>query len=592
MGVHSSPSPDRLGKNPRYQRQPRRKTREDRYEPRTARRPSKTHRRGKRLESGRKSGSTAIKDNFKPPNISQERLTLSAVAGGLFRRGRASSPVIRNEPVPDLSFPELNFLSSHSKTRHDSIPHCADLDKRNPLHPGQQNTISKYFSPSQPKAPQRTVYKQLRNPISIKNKAPLCSITDPGHSVSPTSWSKQRPRNPNLSRKRALSEVGSSIAGSEQSTTYYTCSKTNSKIPSSDPKEPCQAGGVSGQLRRPISAGSSQMDSKVQDMLFHNAYISNTVEHTGTHPPKSYSLEGLLRKAAETSPIPYQTNISPSSSHPPSAICVQAQLHRNQHSKSRKTLTQEPSWRKCYRSGKAGKRGANILSSPKCSHEELPPSSKETEIKRRASLGQISNRPWPSVEDIPRPAIYGCLPDYGYASHLTIPRPRHRPPRRGSYASDREAGNDNVLRSLNQRSQKLLACQSSNLTLAESPGTPLKVPSLQLAGYSAAFSRQYRLYGSPPPFNLPKKPPSEAIDLDSLSSWGDSSIHLLDGETQSLRTPSEPDGDLPCTPPSQLRTPSPLQPTDPATPGNQNIQTDIEDQNFEPSSFWKPNKLY
>ncbi|GBF64915.1 hypothetical protein TMEN_7632 [Trichophyton mentagrophytes] len=97
MGVHSSPRPDRLGNNPRYQRQPRRKTREDRYEPRTGRRPSKTHRQVKRLESGRKSGSTTIKDNFKPPNISQERLTLSVAAGGLFRRGRASSPVIRNE---------------------------------------------------------------------------------------------------------------------------------------------------------------------------------------------------------------------------------------------------------------------------------------------------------------------------------------------------------------------------------------------------------------------------------------------------------------------------------------------------------------
>ncbi|EGD98791.1 hypothetical protein TESG_08556 [Trichophyton tonsurans CBS 112818] len=594
MGVHSSPRPDRLSKNPRYQRQPRRKTREDRYEPRTGRRPSKTHRQVKRLESGRKSGSTTIKDNFNPPNISQERLTLSVAARGLFRRGRASSPVIRNE---HLSFPELNFLSSHSKTRFDPMPHCADLDKMNPLQPSQQNTISKYFSPSQPKNPQHPVCKRLKNPcdlelpISIKNKAPPGSITDPRHSISPTSWSKKRPRNPNSCRKRTLSEVGSSIAGSEQSTTYYTWSRTNSKISSSDPKEPCQAGGVSGQLRRSTGAGSSQMDSKVQDMLFHNAYISNTFEHTGTHPPKSYSLEGLFRKAAETSPIPYQTNISPSS-HTPSATRVQVQLHRNQLPKSKETLTQEPSWRQCYRSDKAGKRGANMLSSPRCSHEELPPSSKETEIKMRSSLGQISNRPWPSVEDIPRPAIYGCPPDYGYTSNPTIPRPRYCPPRHGSYPSDHEAGNDNVQRPLSQGSQKMLTCQSSNIRFASGTGTPLKIPSLQLPGHSAAFSRQYRLYGSLPPFNLPKNPPSETIDLGIQSSRRDSSIHLLDDETQSLRTPSEPDRDLLCTPPSQLRTPSPLQPTDPATPGNQNIQTDIEDPNFEPSHFWKPNKLY
>ncbi|EFE30422.1 uncharacterized protein ARB_02584 [Trichophyton benhamiae CBS 112371] len=417
------------------------------------------------------------------------------------------------------------------------------------------------------------------------------SPTDPEHSVSPTNWSKQRPRNPNYSRKRTLSEAGSNVAGSEQSTTYYTWSKTNSKISSSDPKEPCQADGVSRQLRRSISAGSSQMNSKVQDMLFHNAYVSNTFEHTETHPsPKSYSLEGLLRKAAETSPIPYQTNIPPSS-HPTSAACLQAQPHHYQHSKSRETLTQEPSWRQCYRSGRASKRGANILLSPRF-HEELLPSSRDTEHKRRGSLGKILNRPWPSVEDIPHPAIYGFPSSCDYTSHLTIPRPRQYPPNRGSYPLDCEAGDDNVQRSLNQRSQKRLTCQSSNPTLAPGPSTPLKVPSLQLPSYSSTFSRQYCLYGSPPPFNLPKNPPSETLDLNTLSSRRDSSIHLLDGETQSLRTPSEPDRDLLCTPPSQLRTLSALQPTDPATPGDQNIQTDIEDPNFEPSCFWKPNKLY
>ncbi|EFQ98959.1 hypothetical protein MGYG_01971 [Nannizzia gypsea CBS 118893] len=502
-------SPDKLGKNARYQRQPRHKTREDRYEPRTtARRPRKTHRQVKRLASDRKLGNTAIKDNFKPPNISQTRLTLNATAGGLFRHGRASSPVIRSE------------------------------QQRNSLHQSQQNTISKYFSPSRSANPQCATRAHLENPRDLELAKPtgttrrLLSRVDAGHSASPScsSWSKARSHYPNPSKKRTLSEIEGSVADSGRSTTYYTWSRTNSKLSSSDPKGSHRTDHISEKPSRPISAGSSQLDSRVQNMLFHNAYIAGPLEQSGKRAQKPYSLEGLLQKAAETSPY--------------------------------------------------------------CSRDDFAPSLKKLDTKRQGNLSQKSNRPWPSVKDIPRPVIYDCPPGYDYdTSHLAKSHSEYYHTVRGFYPPGHETWKDVIPRSLNQGSQRWFPCQSSSLAYDAGPHTPQKGPTSELPSDTPLFNRQYRLYGSPPPFNLINYPRSKLTDLDVQYSRVESPepLHLLDDEAQTLRTPSEPDGYLLYTSPSRVVTPY-LQSKEQAAPGDQNIETD--QQNVRSPCFWRPNKLY
>ncbi|KAJ5594136.1 uncharacterized protein N7459_000344 [Penicillium hispanicum] len=96
-----------------YERRPRRKTREDRYEYKPAgssrNRQSRSHKgKTKRLRRCRKQ---TMDDGFHASNVVRERLTLRAnVNVGIFNKGRASSP-IRFRGVPDLAFSETNFLS-------------------------------------------------------------------------------------------------------------------------------------------------------------------------------------------------------------------------------------------------------------------------------------------------------------------------------------------------------------------------------------------------------------------------------------------------------------------------------------------------
>ncbi|KAJ5153331.1 uncharacterized protein N7482_009809 [Penicillium canariense] len=99
-----------------YQRRPRRKTRENRYEYRRPssprQRPSRPHKNPNKRTKGRKH---ALDAAFHAPNVARERLTLRNTRNtGIFRKGRASSPMKFRE-VPDLAFSENQFLSRNSR---------------------------------------------------------------------------------------------------------------------------------------------------------------------------------------------------------------------------------------------------------------------------------------------------------------------------------------------------------------------------------------------------------------------------------------------------------------------------------------------
>ncbi|MCJ1378168.1 hypothetical protein MMC17_001264 [Xylographa soralifera] len=100
-----------------YERRSRYKTKEDRYELKDATahiQAPKVKKRKKTTRPSRKEKTgSAVLHNFAADNVALDRLTLRPSTGlGLFTKGRASSPY-RRGGLPDLSFSEVNFLSTH-----------------------------------------------------------------------------------------------------------------------------------------------------------------------------------------------------------------------------------------------------------------------------------------------------------------------------------------------------------------------------------------------------------------------------------------------------------------------------------------------
>jgi len=94
----------------KYERRPRHKTRPDKYELKVHKTAlEKTHITSKRKRH-KKTG-PALNNDFKAPNVQQDRLTLKPnTAPGIFHRGKASAPVERRG-LPDLTFSAMEFLT-------------------------------------------------------------------------------------------------------------------------------------------------------------------------------------------------------------------------------------------------------------------------------------------------------------------------------------------------------------------------------------------------------------------------------------------------------------------------------------------------
>ncbi|SLM40131.1 hypothetical protein LPUS_10824 [Lasallia pustulata] len=99
-----------------YERRLRHKTRDDRYEKKQDKKLAKTRAKKTMRKDGKRKrkaiSGAAVAHAFKAKNVTQDRLTLNPVRKvGLFKKGRASSPV-RRKGLPDLTFSEMTFLST------------------------------------------------------------------------------------------------------------------------------------------------------------------------------------------------------------------------------------------------------------------------------------------------------------------------------------------------------------------------------------------------------------------------------------------------------------------------------------------------
>jgi hypothetical protein len=130
----------------KYERRPRHKTRPDKYELNvhmTAL--EKTHITLKRKR--RKKTGLALNNNFKAPNVQQDRLTLKPDTGpAIFHRGKASAPVERRG-LPDLTFSEMKFLTKRRDI--DAAQQQGAKDVQSPKKKSSRGTaqeISDFFS--------------------------------------------------------------------------------------------------------------------------------------------------------------------------------------------------------------------------------------------------------------------------------------------------------------------------------------------------------------------------------------------------------------------------------------------------------------
>jgi hypothetical protein len=160
--VLSSPQPWEIepqDASAKYARRSRHKTKADRYEYKgdmIKKSPVKTVSKSKQKRSRRNKTGDALNQDFKAPNVEQERLTLRASAGpGIFGKGKASA-LLRTAGLPDLTFSEMNFLSKKRQ------PDLAQAEKQKHSNASKKQDRSKeiacFFANAQSEAtrPHRT----------------------------------------------------------------------------------------------------------------------------------------------------------------------------------------------------------------------------------------------------------------------------------------------------------------------------------------------------------------------------------------------------------------------------------------------------
>lgn len=186
--------------NKAYERKPRHKTRENRYELKQVKeaktRKKKKHegapkkeRKRKRME---KSGASLL-HNFTAQNVAHDRLTLrSEPTVGLFSKGRASLPVKRRG-LPDLAFSELTFLNPRRENSDDLAQSRANISRHNKDKAADSGAnISSYF----------TSMNSLNHNKPLPNSRPAVALHDSSDEREHQRYDDRRPtskdRDPSL----------------------------------------------------------------------------------------------------------------------------------------------------------------------------------------------------------------------------------------------------------------------------------------------------------------------------------------------------------------------------------------------------------
>ncbi|KAK2759762.1 hypothetical protein FQN54_002496 [Arachnomyces sp. PD_36] len=238
------PNPDK-----EYGRKPRRKTRLDRYEPKS---PTKDCDKGDRKRKRnpktghRRLSKTMLGEHFKAANVKQDRLTLPSSHGlGLFQKGKTSSPKRRRE-LPDLSFSEMGFLAKRK-----------DHETQKAPARGSGNEISHYFSelppikntpsaePEKDKSISRQKGRQNSNncfpapdapeparskPKNQPNMGPFCVQTQPTSTKASIRSSRTREHGPRSMKSDIPKPSSDHSKHAERSTTYYTWSESDQRV--------------------------------------------------------------------------------------------------------------------------------------------------------------------------------------------------------------------------------------------------------------------------------------------------------------------------------------------------------------------------
>ncbi|KAL8776578.1 MAG: hypothetical protein Q9213_008214 [Squamulea squamosa] len=147
-------SPDKAAKT--YEKRPRRKTREDRYElkkdkkhDQTNEGRAKAHDKRKKKRKGVEKSGAALMQKFSAKNVETDRLTLrAAVPVGLFGKGRASS-LVKRKGLPDLTFSEVNFLGHRGRNQEENNRSKAKSKRRKEFKAADAEAeFSRFFSSS------------------------------------------------------------------------------------------------------------------------------------------------------------------------------------------------------------------------------------------------------------------------------------------------------------------------------------------------------------------------------------------------------------------------------------------------------------
>ncbi|KAI9053668.1 hypothetical protein LZ554_002622 [Drepanopeziza brunnea f. sp. 'monogermtubi'] len=143
-----------------FEKRPRHKTREDRYEPKKEKRSRKNdenkatrkkrEKKGNRRKAAKRAGEDLMQ-NFSSNRIGQERLTMRPSHGpGLYNNGRASSPAKRRG-LPDLAFSEMAFLQrslEKGPSEKDTKLKSKSREKEKRQVTRAQEEISTFFRPN------------------------------------------------------------------------------------------------------------------------------------------------------------------------------------------------------------------------------------------------------------------------------------------------------------------------------------------------------------------------------------------------------------------------------------------------------------
>ncbi|KAF2281299.1 uncharacterized protein EI97DRAFT_25754 [Westerdykella ornata] len=170
--AHQPPnaSSDSSSSSQRYARRPRRKTRPERYEPKSKHvkeqgAHASRHRNGESKQKKRKSRrkkserpGMGLVQSFHAKNVPQDRLTLKPREKlGLFNKGRVSSPV-KGRGLPDLVFSEMKFLQKQTDQPEATAQPGLTRKKRKKDHAhAKEEEISAYFTSVRPALAERDV---------------------------------------------------------------------------------------------------------------------------------------------------------------------------------------------------------------------------------------------------------------------------------------------------------------------------------------------------------------------------------------------------------------------------------------------------